>query len=269
MIRQKVLEEDASSFVGNYIHLPHMAILICFYVRALFKLLMDPQYIGIAVKSENEMYENHLGNYAILKKAPETWMVASHMIMALFWVTGTLVQKLLVRGMAKNLSIYRKIHIIMGISMCGVGIFGCSVGGFIAFRDHKHQPMRWFLMLLPCSFLPTIIMTWVSARKRNVINHRFWATSAFVGPCLSSLWAEELIYRLGRQTFLGPRGGELWGTGIATALHLLVVIYPAWLVSRDQLRRYNKNKNTEISDKDSSLQLTNSSAPIPDRIKCQ
>ena len=59
MIRKKVLEEDASSFVGNYIHLPHIVILIGFYIRALFKLFMDPQYTGVAAKSENEMYENH------------------------------------------------------------------------------------------------------------------------------------------------------------------------------------------------------------------
>lgn len=269
MIRQQILKQDASSIWGNWFHLPHMVLLALFYIKALVKLIITPQYQSIIVNTNHTMYENHLSNYAILKRAPVTWMITSHMLMAIFWVLATISQKLLVRAMANGYNLSRKIHIILGTCMCAVSIFGCSVGGFIAYSDHNHSPMRWFLMLLPCSFLPSIIMTYINGKNRNIINHRFWATSAFIGPCLSSLWAEELIYRFGRQTQLGPWTGELWGTGIAGFLHIIVIILPAWFVRRQQLSSYQQGKNSETSDQDKTLILTDSAAPIPQRVKSE
>lgn len=237
MSRRHVLQEDANSWEGNWFHLPNLILLGLIYIRALWKLFLVPNYNAIIAVDGSSMYENHLGNYAVLKHEPATWMVVSHMIMAFIWTFGTLTQKLLVWGMAnkdRRARTCSRIHAVIGTAMCTIGIFGCTVGGLIAYYGHNHAPMRWFLMLLPCSFLPSIIMTWWSARRRDIIDHRFWATAAFIGPCLSSLWAEELIYRLGRQTPIGPWKGELWGTGIAAVLHFSTVVLPAWLVRRRQ-----------------------------------
>ncbi len=269
MIRWKVLEQDASSKEGNWIHIPHIILLGLFYIRALVRLYLEPQYQITTININSSLYENHLGNYAILKKAPATWMIVSHMLMAIFWVFSTLTQKLLIRGMAKGSLFYTRVHIILGTSMCIIGIFGCTIGGLIAYRDHGHSPMRWFLMLLPCSFLPSILATWISARKRNIANHRFWATTAFIGPCLSSLWAEEFIYRFGRQTFLGPWSGELWGTGIAAILHLLGIVLPAWIVRCRQLSSYQETKETKTQNEVDTLSFTDGAAPVPQRVKSE
>lgn len=269
MIKKTILSQDSLSIQGNWIHLPCIIFLIIVYFKALIKLLINSKYNSIIVNN-HKIYENHLGNYAIVKKAPVTWMIASHVLMATFWALATLTQKLLVWGMVKSdkrAKYCTRLHIILGTAMCIVGIFGCSIGGFIAYLDHNHTPMRWFLMLLPCSFLPSITLTWITAKKRNIIDHRFWATTAFIGPCLSSLWAEELIYRLGRQTPLGPWSGELWGTGIAATLHLLTIVLPAWFVRQQQLSSYNQSKTDKTTNQTDNVQLTDDAASIPQRVK--
>jgi uncharacterized membrane protein len=246
-IRQTVLKEEAASREGNWFHLPQIILLAILYIQALLRLLINPEYRSTPLYNNHTMFENHLGNYAILKQAPATWMVASHMLMAIVWVLGTLTQKLLVWKMAKGErhALYcARVHAILGTVMCILSILGCSVGGLMAYRHHGHSPMRWFLMLLSTAFIPSIIMAWISAKKRDIINHRFWVTSAFVGPCLSSLWAWEFIYLFGRQTSLGPWNGELLGTGLASALHLLTIVVPAWLVRNRQMASCDQNRAT-------------------------
>jgi len=62
---------------------------------------------------------------------------------------------------------------------------------------------------------------WIAAR----------ANVAFLGPAVASLWAEAPIFFFRRETPLGPRAGELAGTGLAWALVLLVVVLPTLRVS--------------------------------------
>lgn len=272
MDRRRVLQDDANSYMSNWFHLPQIVLLGFFYIRALFRLFLVPEYNSTFANNGEILYENHLGNYATLKQSPATWMVVSHMLMAIIWVFGTLTQKLLVWGMAKpdrRARYYSRIHSILGTTMCAIAVFGCIIGSVISYFDHKHLPMKWFFLTLPFTFVPAIIMTWISARNRNFINHRFWATTAFIGPCISGLWAEELIYRFGRQTSIGPWKGELLGTGIAITINLCGVALPAWFVRQRQLTSNKQRETSERNQELKSSKFVDGPATIPEGIKSE
>ena len=93
-----------------------------------------------------------------------------------------------------------------------VAIAGCLAGPAIAWQSHGHPAMQAFLLSLPLYFLPAIVGVWVTGRRGRLADHRFLATAAFVGPAVSSFWAEGLIYVCQRYA-LGPYTGELVGTG--------------------------------------------------------
>lgn len=219
---------------------PMLCVQLALYVVATLRLIAAPTYAALAGASDPLLHENHLGNIAIVHSQPRAWLLAIHMGMALVWVAGILTQKHLVARMARALAgrrgdayaLARRLHALLGSAMILAALAGCLAGPAMAWQAHGHLAMQLFLLALPCFFLPAIAMTWISARRRAWHQHRFWATVAFVGPGVSSLWAEALIYACGRLTPLGPYLGELVGTGSAFVLGALVIVVPAWRMRR-------------------------------------
>jgi hypothetical protein len=215
---------------------PMLCVQLVLYVVATLRLIATPTYAALAGTADPLLHENHLGNIAIVHEQPRAWLLAIHMGMALVWVAGIVAQKHLVARMARALAgrrgdayaLARRLHALLGSAMILVAIAGCLAGPAMAWHAHGHLAMQLFLLSLPCFFLPAIAMTWISARRRAWAQHRFWATVAFVGPGVSSLWAEALIYVCGRLTPLGPYLGELVGTASAFVLGALVIVVPAW-----------------------------------------
>jgi hypothetical protein len=230
------LERDCADPLYTKVFRPMLILQLGLYVVATLRLVAEPAYAALEGASDALLRENHLGNIAIMQSQPRAWLLAIHMGMAVFWIAGVLTQKHLVRRMALALArrqgdasrIARQLHARLGIAMILVAVAGCLAGPMIAWQSHGHAEMRAFLLALPLFFLPAISMVWITVRRRAWHAHRFWATTAFVGPALASLWAEALIYVLGRHTALGPYAGELVGTSAAFVLAAIVVVRPAW-----------------------------------------
>lgn len=239
----EVLSEDAADRAWNRVFLPTLVAQFLLYLVAAGRFARDPGYSALAGASAPELHENHLGNIAIVLAQPDRALLAVHLGMAVFWVGGVLGQKALLRAMSASLAdrdgpSYRRarnVHAVLGTALVAVALAGCVAGPIIAWQSHGHPAMKAFLLALPLYFLPAITMVWVSARRRRLADHRFWATAAFVGPAVASLWAEALIYVCGRHTPLGPWTGELVGTGSAFALSAWFVVRPAIVARRAQL----------------------------------
>jgi hypothetical protein len=221
-----VLEHDRADPVYTKVFRPMLVLQLGLYVAATLRLVAEPAYAALDGAADPLLRENHLGNIAIMQSQPRAWLLAIHMSMAVFWVAGVLTQKHLVRRMPDRQA--RRLHALLGVAMILFAVAGCLAGPMMAWHSHGHPAMRAFLLSLPVFFLPAIAMVWITARRRAWHEHRFWATTAFVGPALASLWAEALIYVLGRHTLLGPWKGELVGTAAAFVLAAVFVVRPAW-----------------------------------------
>ncbi len=190
---------------------------------------------------------NHLGNYSIMRESPNWYLLVTHIIMALIWVIGWLVQITIVERMGHALekSEFKKyqnqkiFHRLIGRIIIIINVIGCCAGPIIAFLSHDHAPMRFFLMvILPLTFLPAFVKVWLTGKNsdmKSIVEHRFWTTAAIFGPVISSLWAPPLIWVFGHLTPIGPWAGELIGTLTGSILMILFVVIPAWLQYKKDL----------------------------------
>jgi hypothetical protein len=190
------------------------------------------------------MHENHLGNLVALKSQPNLLLLSVHLAMAVAYIGATMLQKALVARMSGALedpardpaafARYRRIHATVGWSLCLLGLVGIAIAPVITLLNHGNPAMVMFLVGQPLFFLPLITMVLVSARRRDrsIRTHRFWAETAFLGPALASLWAEGLIYVIGRMTPIGPRIGEVAASAFAAAASVVLVVWPAWLARK-------------------------------------
>jgi hypothetical protein len=237
------LLEDASSTAYRWIYRPMLLLQLALYLRAVAGYLTGPAFAVVGGSADPQLHQNHLGNYSILNGQPHPALLAVHLFMALGWVAAVLFQKHAVASMSAALEAnqapgrpdsrrfrrHRRRHAIVGTIICLVALAGCLAGPLIAWRSHGHPPMRTFLLLLPLYFLPAVTTVWMSGRRgaRSIRQHQLWANIAFLAPAGASLWAEVMIYVCGRLTPLGPRTGELVGTGFAWAAILVTVVVPA------------------------------------------
>ena len=235
--------EDATSTAYRWVYRPMLLLQLALYVRAVFGYLTGPAFAVVGGPADPQLHQNHLGNYSILNGQPHPALLGVHLFMALGWVAAVLFQKRAVASMSAALEgdqagrpdsrryrRHRRAHAIVGTVICAVAVAGCIAGPLIAWQSHGHPPMRTFLLLLPLYFLPAVTTVWISGRRggRSLRQHQLWANIAFLAPAIASLWAEVMIYVCGRLTPLGPRKGELVGTGIAWALILATVVVPAF-----------------------------------------
>jgi hypothetical protein len=237
------LLEDATSSAYRWVYRPMLLLQLALYVRAVVGYLTAPAFAVVGGAADPQLHENHLGNYSILDGQPHPALLGVHLFMALGWVAAVLFQKQAVAGMSAALEAaaadgspararfrrHRLRHAVMGTAICLVALAGCVAGPVIAWQSHGHPPMRTFLLTLPLYFLPAVTTVWITGRRgaRAIRQHQLWANIAFLAPAVASLWAEAMIYVCGRLTPLGPRKGELVGTGIAWALILATIVIPA------------------------------------------
>jgi hypothetical protein len=241
------LVDDAASAAYRWVYRPMLALQLALYAKAMVLFLWRPSFELVGGAADPQLHQNHLGNYSILNGQPHPALLAVHLTMALSWVGAVLFQKRTVaqmatalgsgRGAALDPRAYaraRMRHAVVGTALVVLALAGCIAGPVIAFQSHGHPPMRIFLMLLPLYFLPAVTTVWATARRKSrpIRDHGAWANTAFLAPAVASLWAEALIYLCGRHTPLGPRVGELTGTGLAWALILAIVVIPTWLARR-------------------------------------
>lgn len=238
------LFDDASLLAYRWIYRPLLALQLALYVRGVVLYLAQPSFAQMGGAADPRLHQNHIGNYSIMRSQPDPALLAVHLGMATFWIAAVLFQKHSVGMMATALAAgpdgkasdprgygrVRRVHAVLGTVLCAVAIAGCIAGPLIAWQSHGHPPMRTFLLLLPLFFLPAVTTVWVTGRRRasSIRDHQTWANTAFLAPAVASLWAEALIYFCGRHTPLGPRLGELVGTGCAWGLILALVVIPAW-----------------------------------------
>ena len=235
------LADDAAWAAYRWVYRPMLFLQLALYARAMVLFLWSPSFALVGGAADPQLHQNHIGNYSILRTQPHPALLAVHLTMALSWVGAVLFQKWTVGRMASSLGVggaayvrARRVHVVVGTALCTLALAGCVAGPLIAFQSHGHPPMRTFLLLLPLWFLPAITTVWVTARRRTIAlrDHAAWANTAFLAPAVASLWAEALIYVCGRHTPLGPRIGELTGTGLAWALILEVVVVHVWRARR-------------------------------------
>lgn len=239
---RKALFDDASSFAYRWVFRPLLVVQLLLYCRGVVAYLTRPTFDVVGGPADPQLHENHIGNLSILNSQPNPVLLAVHLGMATFWIAAVLFQKQSVGRMAAALgpdgkvadprryARVRRFHATLGTLLCVVALAGCIAGPLIAWHSHGHAPMRAFLLFLPLYFLPAITTVWITARRRafSIRTHQTWANTAFLAPAIASLWAEGLIYFCGRLTPLGPRLGELVGTGSAWMLILALVVIPAW-----------------------------------------
>jgi hypothetical protein len=235
------LVDDATWSAYRWIYRPMLVLQLALYAKAVVLFALSPVFAVVGGVVDPWLHENHLGNYSILASQPRPAALGVHLLMAFGWVGAVLFQKWSVTRMATTLGVsgrdyarFRRVHVVVGSALCVLALAGCVAGPLIAFESHGHPPMRVFLLLLPLWFLPSITTVWVTARRRSfsLRDHAVWANTAFLGPAVASLWAEALIYLCGRHTPLGPRLGELTGTGLAWALILALLVIPVWRARR-------------------------------------
>lgn len=240
------LADDATSVLYRWLFRPLLILQLGLYVVGVARYVQNQAFADVGGAADPILRENHIGNYSIMAKQPNPHLLAVHLGMATFWIAAVLFQKHAVRNMSDALERKtggyvraRRLHAVVGTILCVVALAGCIAGPLIAFQSHGHPPMRTFLLLLPLFFLPAITTVWVTGRRkaRSVRDHQTWANTAFLAPAVASLWAEALIFFCGRFTPLGPRGGELVGTGMAWGLILIAVVIPAWLSRRRAMQR--------------------------------
>lgn len=246
------LIDDATSSAYKWVFRPLLFLQLGLYVHGAWAYLRSPGFASAGVANDPMLTENHIGNYSIMASQPNRWLLAIHLGMAAFWIAAVLFQKHSVAQMAgafaagpdgpldpKRYRRARWVHGLLGSTLCLVALAGTIAGPIIAYQSHGHPPMRIFLLLLPLYFLPAITTVWVTARRkqRSIRDHSAWANTAFLGPAVASLWAEALIYVCGRHTPLGPRHGELVGTGAAWVLILAFLVVPTWRARRRALDR--------------------------------
>lgn len=239
--------------IWTWVFRPMLSCQIVWYFIVFLKVLISPTFNHSTEPETQHLFVNHLGNYSILRQAPETYLIFTHMFMALSWVIGWYVQSIILQGMCKALrmSDYRiyklkkSYHVLVGQYILIVAILGCCAGPIIAYRHHMHLPMKIFLLIiLPGVFLPIVVQIWRTARQKDlhhIARHKFWATSLFLGAAMSSLWAAPLIRICGRYTRLGPLYGELVGTFIASVMHISFIVLPAYRKYKNHVDGDTKN----------------------------
>ena len=252
------LAEEYSSWAWKWVFRPFVLLQFALYVAATWRFY-GRWSAGSGIyrhsgASDPDLHVNHLGNYAIVDVEPNHLLLGIHMGMAVIWVGGLLVQKTVLRRMAEAIDAtgegrtknsaayrrYRRVHAVLGTTMCVAGLLGCVAGPIVAWQSHAHAPMQVFLLLLPLYFLPAIATTWITARRKRFHDHQMWADLAFLGPAVASLWAEALIYYFGRGTPLGPRIGELTGVSVAWVVSFALLVLPAYLRRRRAARSSRK-----------------------------
>lgn len=221
-----ILYSDSSEFFWRFIWRPILIFQSLFYIYSLLKYFSHPAYL-----ITNSHYYNHVGHISLVYHTPNHYLIGIHLFMALFWTLGILIQKSMINFMStsndKDYNIYRRIHIICGISLSIISIIGCIAGQIIGFTTYKYQPIRYFLTFLPLYLVPSIILTGYYAYKKDIINHRFFATITFISTALGAFFTPPLIWLLGNYTFLSPELSELIATILALLITLLYVVFPA------------------------------------------
>jgi hypothetical protein len=241
-LRQTLLE-DAGWWAYRWLYRPMLVLQLVLYARAVVAYLGGPAFALVGGAADPQLHQNHIGNYSILNGQPHPALLGVHLFMALGWVAAVLFQKHAVARMSgalegagnhgrpdsRRYARDRRRHAIVGSAICALAVAGCLAGPLIAWQVHGHPPMRTFLLMLPLYFLPAVTTVWVTGRRgaRAIRHHQLWANIAFLAPAVASLWAEVLIFVCGRLTPLGPRKGELVGTGAAWMLILATIVIPA------------------------------------------
>jgi hypothetical protein len=236
----RALSDDAGSWLYRWVWRPMLAIQFLNYLHAAYRFVKDPVYSSAGVAADPMLRENHIGNWVALKSQPDFFLLSVHLSMAVVWIGAMMLQKQLVAlmagalaspGQGRDYARYRRVHAAVGWTLVSLGVVGIVIGPIITVMNHGNEPMKQFLVGQPLFFLPLMTMVVVSARRRDwsVRTHRFWAETAFLGPALSALWAEAMIYVFGRLTPIGPRWGELVASALAAVLGVVFVVVPAWI----------------------------------------
>jgi hypothetical protein len=229
--------DDASSAVYRWIWRPMLALQLVHYTWLCGLALADPGYRPVGDPADPTLHENHIGLWIHLQRQPHVGILGVHLLMAWAWLAAVPAQKALVAAMARAAQAgderaflrVRAVHAAIGTAMCLLAFVGIAIAPVLALIDRERNAAALYLVALPAFFLPAFALTAYTARTRRVSVrwHRFWAEITFVGPALSSLWSEVIIYVLGR-TSMGPVYGEIVGTQAAAVLGLLLVVAPAW-----------------------------------------
>ena len=231
------LREDASNRVYLLLWMPLLLVQLVLYCLMLWRFFESPEYAPVPDPEHPLLKENHIQNLVSLKSQPELWLLGTHVAMAWLWIAGTLGQKALVSRMARGGKAFvnaRRLHVILGWSLCSLAFVGIIIGTWLAYDLHGSEQMRWFLVAQPLFFLPAIGAVVLTAKRRawSIRHHRFWAETTFLGPGLASLWTEVGIHVGQRMTSFGIHEAEFWASAAGGAIGFAVVVIPAWIALR-------------------------------------
>ena len=98
-----ILRADAEEPVYRWVFQPMLLAQFVFYLVALGRFARASDYGPLAGSADPLLHENHLGNIAIMDAQPHVVLLSIHIGMAAFWVASVLVQKGIVRVMARLL----------------------------------------------------------------------------------------------------------------------------------------------------------------------
>jgi hypothetical protein len=232
---QEIVNRDLNDPKWKYFYLPSLVLLIASYIVAIYNFATHAEYYPLVSNEEEQLlYENHVGNITMIESQPNPILLGIHLFAALAWACGTVLQKYILNKMRNKITEkrLRELHSVIGHALCLIALSGLFVGFLIAYYSQSPRSMRNFLLILPFIMSPLVIMTFYSGKKKDILTHRFWANTAFVGVCMGSFYAEVFIFVLSRYTPFGVRSGELIGTAIGSCFLVFSVMIPSWIDNR-------------------------------------